>query len=131
MYFMCYTFSSSLTSIDFVNMPPTHSLDSLHKMVAENGGTFSMNLNNSVTHSIAAESKGLSLSCAHVHIFAEFQVFFHDERLRYISAGIKFHSAKIRGDIIHYSWLFDCCSHKKLLPLQTKSVFTLSPYYVI
>ncbi|XP_057486058.1 DNA ligase 4 isoform X2 [Actinidia eriantha] len=81
----------------FVNMPPTHSLDSLHKMVAENGGTFSMNLNNSVTHSIAAESK-----------------------------GIKFQAAKLRGDIIHYSWLFDCCSHKKLLPLQTKYFLFLS-----
>ena len=44
--------------LDFVNVPPTHSLDSLHKMVAENGGTFSMNLNNSVSHCIAAESRG-------------------------------------------------------------------------
>ncbi|XP_028079720.1 DNA ligase 4 isoform X4 [Camellia sinensis] len=81
----------------FVNMPQTHSLDSLHKMVAENGGTFSMNLNNSVTHCIAAESKGL-----------------------------KFQAAKLRGDIIHYSWLFDCCSQKKLLPLQPKYFLSLS-----
>ncbi|KAF5956535.1 hypothetical protein HYC85_003760 [Camellia sinensis] len=85
----------------FVNMPQTQSLDSLHKMVAENGGTFSMNLNHSVTHCIAAESKGL-----------------------------KFQAAKLRGDIIHYSWLFDCCSQKKLLPLQPKLVFHSQAQYV-
>ncbi|OWM84404.1 hypothetical protein CDL15_Pgr020644 [Punica granatum] len=44
----------------FINVPSNLSLDALHKMVVENGGTFSMNLNNSVTHCIAAESKGLS-----------------------------------------------------------------------
>ena len=58
----CYATKASLTHIDFVNVPPTHSLDSLHKLVVENGGTFSMNLNSSVTHCVAAESKGLSLS---------------------------------------------------------------------
>lgn len=42
-------------------MPILHSLDSLHKLVVENGGTFSMNLNSSVTHCIASESKGQSL----------------------------------------------------------------------
>ncbi|KAK1363517.1 hypothetical protein POM88_039078 [Heracleum sosnowskyi] len=42
----------------FVNLPPIQSLDSLHGLVAENGGTSSMNLNNTVTHCIAAESKG-------------------------------------------------------------------------
>ncbi|CAK9179014.1 unnamed protein product [Ilex paraguariensis] len=81
----------------FVNLPPGHSLDSLHKMVVENGGTFSMNLNNSVSHCVTAESK-----------------------------GIKFEAAKCRGDIIHYSWLFDCCSQKKLLPLQPKYFVFLS-----
>ncbi|GLT97393.1 hypothetical protein SLE2022_149600 [Rubroshorea leprosula] len=75
----------------FVNVPPTHSLDSLHKMVVENGGMFSMNLNNSVTHCIAAESK-----------------------------GIKYQAAKLRGDIINYTWLLDCCLQKKLIPLQPK-----------
>lgn len=56
---------TSLASLDFINVPPTHSLESMHKMVTENGGTFSMNLNQSVTHCVAAESKGLpiSLSC--------------------------------------------------------------------
>lgn len=81
----------------FVNLPPTHSLDSLHRLVAENGGTSSMNLNNTVTHCIAAESK-----------------------------GIKFQAAKLRGDVIHYSWLFDCCSQKKLLPLKPKYFLHLS-----
>ncbi|KAK4396711.1 DNA ligase 4, partial [Sesamum angolense] len=81
----------------FVNVPSSHSLDSLHKMVVENGGTFSMNLNNSVTHCIASESK-----------------------------GIKFQAAKHQGDVIHSSWLFDCCSQKKLLPLQPKHFLFLS-----
>lgn len=60
-------FYVALTSEDFVNVPPTRSLDSLHKMVVENGGMFSMNLNNSVTHCIAAESKGLCLSLVLSH----------------------------------------------------------------
>ncbi|XP_022857520.1 DNA ligase 4 isoform X3 [Olea europaea var. sylvestris] len=81
----------------FVNVPSSISVDSLHKMVVENGGTFSMNLNNSVTHCIAAESKGL-----------------------------KFQAAKHQGDVIHYSWLFDCCSQKKLLPLHPKYFLFLS-----
>ncbi|KAK4414850.1 DNA ligase 4 [Sesamum alatum] len=81
----------------FVNVPSSHSLDSLHKMVVENGGTFSMNLNNSVTHCIASESK-----------------------------GIKFQAAKRQGDVIHSSWIFDCCSQKKLLPLQPKYFLFLS-----
>ncbi|XP_034700316.1 DNA ligase 4 [Vitis riparia] len=83
----------------FVNTPPTHSLDSLHKLVVENGGTFSMNLNNSVTHCVAAQSK-----------------------------GIKYQAAKLRGDIIHCSWVFDCCSQKKLLPLQPKYFLFLSEH---
>ncbi|KAL0015445.1 hypothetical protein SO802_002514 [Lithocarpus litseifolius] len=81
----------------FVNVPPTHSLDSFHKMVAENGGTFSMNLNNSVTHCVAADSK-----------------------------GIKYQAAKCHGDIINYSWILDCCSQKKLLHLQPKHFLFLS-----
>ncbi|XLR61418.1 hypothetical protein HN51_004695 [Arachis hypogaea] len=81
----------------FVNVPPSHSLESLHKMIAENGGVFSMNLNNSVTHRVAAESK-----------------------------GFKFEAAKRHGDIIHYSWILDCCSQKKLVPLQPKYFLFLS-----
>ncbi|RYR13710.1 hypothetical protein Ahy_B04g070556 isoform A [Arachis hypogaea] len=81
----------------FVNVPPSHSLESLHKMIAENGGVFSMNLNNSVTHRVAAESK-----------------------------GFKFEAAKRHGDIIHYSWILDCCSQKKLIPLQPKYFLFLS-----
>ncbi|KAK9097767.1 hypothetical protein Syun_024812 [Stephania yunnanensis] len=75
----------------FINVPTSHSLDSLHKMVAENGGSFSMNLNESVTHCIAAEQK-----------------------------GIKYQAAKLRGDIIHYSWVLDCCSQKRILHLHPK-----------
>ncbi|XP_043805964.1 DNA ligase 4 isoform X3 [Manihot esculenta] len=81
----------------FINVPPTHSLESMHKMVTENGGTFSMNLNQSVTHCVAAESK-----------------------------GIKYQAAKRHGDIIHCSWVLDCCSQKSLLPLQPKHFLFLS-----
>lgn len=81
----------------FVNVPSSHSLDSLHKMVVENGGAFSMNLNSSVTHCIASESK-----------------------------GIKFQAAKHQGDVINCSWFVDCCSKKMLLPLQPKYYLFLS-----
>ncbi|KAI3965743.1 hypothetical protein MKX01_010700 [Papaver californicum] len=75
----------------FINVPPTHSLDLFRKMVVENGGAFSMNLNDSVTHCIAAKRK-----------------------------GIKFEAAMRRGDVIHYSWVLDCCLQKRLLHLQPK-----------
>ncbi|XP_041996130.1 DNA ligase 4-like isoform X1 [Salvia splendens] len=81
----------------FVNVPILHSLDSLHKLVVENGGTFSMNLNSSVTHCIASESK-----------------------------GIKFQAAKRQGDVIHYSWLLECCTQKQSLPLHPKYFLFLS-----
>lgn len=44
--------------LDFVNIPSSFSIDYFHKLVAENGGTFSMNLNDSVTHCVAADKKG-------------------------------------------------------------------------
>ncbi|KAJ9548505.1 hypothetical protein OSB04_021048 [Centaurea solstitialis] len=97
-YQLQISFQSFPELLDFANVPSTHSLDSLHKMVAENGGTFSMNLNNSVTHCIAAESK----------------------------VWIKFQGAKRHGDVIHYSWLLDCCSQKKLVPLHPKYFLVLS-----
>ncbi|ESQ42689.1 hypothetical protein EUTSA_v10012474mg [Eutrema salsugineum] len=75
----------------FVNLPRSHSLDTFHKMVVENGGKFSMNLNNSVTHCIAAES-----------------------------SGIKYQASKRQRDVIHFSWFLDCCSRNNLLPLQPK-----------
>ncbi|CAL2225842.1 unnamed protein product [Prunus armeniaca] len=81
----------------FVNVPPTNSLDFLHKLVVENGGTFSMNLNNAVTHCVAADSK-----------------------------GIKYQAAKRHGDIIHFSWVLDCCSQKRLLALQPKYYLFIS-----
>ncbi|KFK27271.1 hypothetical protein AALP_AA8G360400 [Arabis alpina] len=75
----------------FVNVPRSHSLDAFHKMVVENGGKFSMNINNSVTHCIAAESSGL-----------------------------KYQAAKRQRDVIHFSWILDCCSRNNLLHLQPK-----------
>ncbi|XP_020879936.1 DNA ligase 4 isoform X2 [Arabidopsis lyrata subsp. lyrata] len=75
----------------FVNVPLSHSLETFHKTVVENGGKFSMNLNNSVTHCIAAES-----------------------------SGIKYQAAKRQRDVIHFSWVLDCCSRNKMLPLQPK-----------
>ncbi|XP_010483217.1 PREDICTED: DNA ligase 4-like isoform X1 [Camelina sativa] len=75
----------------FVNVPRSYSVDTFHKMVVENGGKFSMNLNNSVTHCIAAES-----------------------------SGIKYQAAKRQRDVIHFSWILDCCSRNKMLPLQPK-----------
>ncbi|KAL3644155.1 hypothetical protein CASFOL_012087 [Castilleja foliolosa] len=89
--------TSIFSNMYFVNTPSSHSLDSLHKAVVENGGTFSMNLNNSVTHSVASESR-----------------------------GIKFQAAKRQGDVIHYSWFADCCAQKKLLPLQPRNFLFLS-----
>ncbi|XP_055810457.1 DNA ligase 4 [Solanum dulcamara] len=81
----------------FANVPSSHTLESLHKMVVGHGGAFSMNLNKSVTHCIAAESR-----------------------------GIKFQAGKLHGDVIQCSWLFDCCLQKKLLPLQPKYFLFLS-----
>ncbi|KAF5194901.1 Dna ligase, partial [Thalictrum thalictroides] len=84
----------------FINVPPAPdlSLDYFHKLVAENGGSFSMNLNDSVTHCIAAERK-----------------------------GIKYQAAKLRGDVIHYSWVLDCCSQK---PYNTLAAASFSRYFL-
>lgn len=73
----CHATKASLTHIDFVNTPPTHSLDSLHKLVVENGGTFSMNLNNSVTHCVAAQSKGLFLSLSLSYLYIHTDTYRH------------------------------------------------------
>ncbi|KAJ6836646.1 DNA ligase 4 [Iris pallida] len=75
----------------FINVPPYYNIDHFHKMVTKNGGTFSMNLNGSVTHCIAAEKK-----------------------------GIKYQAAMRHGDIIHISWILDCCAQKRLVHLQPK-----------
>ncbi|KAI0497035.1 hypothetical protein KFK09_023363 [Dendrobium nobile] len=75
----------------FVNVPPFSSVDYFHKLVIENGGNFSMNLNDTVTHCIAAEKK-----------------------------GIKYQAAMHHGDIILYSWVLDCCNKKKLVHIQPK-----------
>ncbi|KAJ7979399.1 DNA ligase [Quillaja saponaria] len=42
------------------------------------------------------------------------------------SKGFKFEAAKRHGDIIHYSWILDCCSQKKLVHLQPKYFLFLS-----
>ncbi|KAK1289638.1 DNA ligase 4 [Acorus calamus] len=91
------TFIFSNMMVYIVNVPVSYSVDYFHKLVAENGGTFSMNLNDSVTHCIAAEKK-----------------------------GIKYQAAMRYGDIIHYSWVLDCCSQKRLLHLQPKYFLFLS-----
>ncbi|XP_020593800.1 DNA ligase 4 [Phalaenopsis equestris] len=75
----------------FVNVPSSSSVDYFHRLVIENAGKFSMNLNDTVTHCIAAEKK-----------------------------GIKYQAAIRHGDIIHYSWFLDCCNQKKLVHLQPK-----------
>ncbi|KAE9464229.1 hypothetical protein C3L33_03861, partial [Rhododendron williamsianum] len=58
-------------------------------------------------------------------IFSSMMLCIHINALN-IFAGMKFQAAKRHGDIIHYSWLFDCCSQKKLLPLQPKYFLFLS-----
>ncbi|KAG0587124.1 hypothetical protein KC19_2G142100 [Ceratodon purpureus] len=67
------------------NTTSEHPIDKLHKLIVENGGTFSMNLNNIVTHAVASEKKGL-----------------------------KYQAASKNGDVIHLSWLLDCVSQKAL-----------------
>uniref|UniRef100_A0A0D9ZQC2 DNA ligase IV n=1 Tax=Oryza glumipatula TaxID=40148 RepID=A0A0D9ZQC2_9ORYZ len=89
----------SLSCLDFVNIPPSYNLDYFHKLVVENGGSFSMNLNDSVTHCIAAEKK-----------------------------GIKYQAATRQGRIIHYSWILDCCKEKRLLHLQPKYILFLADF---
>ncbi|KAG8066153.1 hypothetical protein GUJ93_ZPchr0004g39623 [Zizania palustris] len=83
----------------FVNIPPSYNLEYFHKLVVENGGSFSMNLNDSVTHCIAADKK-----------------------------GIKYQAAIRRGRIIHYSWVLDCCKEKHLLHLQPKYILFLADF---
>ncbi len=43
---------------DFINTSLEYSIGELHKLVVENGGTFSMNLSKAVTHAIASQKKG-------------------------------------------------------------------------
>jgi hypothetical protein len=43
---------------DFINTSMEYSIGELHKLVVENGGTFSMNLSKAVTHAIASQKKG-------------------------------------------------------------------------
>ncbi|CAM6105482.1 unnamed protein product [Calypogeia fissa] len=81
----------------FVNSPVEHSQESFHKRVVENGGAYSMNLNNAMTHAIASERKGLKYQAAIAH-----------------------------GDVIHFSWVIDCCTAKTLLPVTPKYFLHLS-----
>lgn len=81
----------------FINFQPQSSKDVLHRLVTENGGLFSMNMNSSVTHAIAAEKKGL-----------------------------RYQAAALNRDIIHESWVTDCCSQKALMPLKPKYILHVS-----
>ncbi|CAN6250052.1 unnamed protein product [Urochloa humidicola] len=83
----------------FVNIPSSYNLEYFHKLVVENGGSFSMNLNDSVTHCIAAEKK-----------------------------GIKYQAAIRQGRIIHYDWILDCCKEKRPLHLQPKYILYLADF---
>ncbi|THU64605.1 hypothetical protein C4D60_Mb01t28220 [Musa balbisiana] len=99
--------------LDFVNIPPSYSVDYFHKVVVENGGTFSMNLNDSVTHGIAAEKKGIRYQTEALYGSMP-NIFIMN------IAGIKYQAAVHHGDVIHYSWVLDCCKQKRLLHLQPK-----------
>ncbi|EFJ24951.1 hypothetical protein SELMODRAFT_414166 [Selaginella moellendorffii] len=68
-----------------------------HKLVAEYGGKFSMNLNGDVTHVLAESPKGLL-----------------------------YETATKRGDVIHSSWFMDSIAAKELLPLRPKYMLHLS-----
>ncbi|KAJ1272656.1 hypothetical protein BS78_06G220100 [Paspalum vaginatum] len=83
----------------FVNIPSSYNLEYFHKLVVENGGSFSMNLNDSVTHCIAAEKK-----------------------------GIKYQAALRQGRVIHYDWILDCCKEKRPLHLQPRYILFLADF---
>lgn len=114
-----------------MNTPSDMPLDNFHKMVVENGGTFSMNLNNSVTHCVAAESKGLFL----FHISPSLSLSLVIDFIGLLTkrsetvTGIKFQAAKRNKDVLHYSWFLECCSQKKLLPLLPKLVCSNSFFF--
>lgn len=80
----------------FINVQPPSMRDSFHKLIAENGGSFAMNLNDSVTHVIAGEKKGM-----------------------------KYQAAALQRDIIHQSWVLDCSTQKAFLSLRPKYVLHL------
>ena len=46
-------------------------------------------------------------------------------------ASFKYQPAKRQGDIVHYSWVLDCCSQKKLIPLQPKLVMYLLCCFIL
>jgi DNA ligase-4 len=82
---------------DFINTSLEYSIGELHKLVVENGGTFSMNLSKAVTHAIASQKK-----------------------------GIKYQAAANTGDVIHDSWFLECIAKKALLPLAPKYYLHMS-----
>ncbi|CAK9273004.1 unnamed protein product [Sphagnum jensenii] len=81
----------------FINTSLEYSIGELHKLVVENGGTFSMNLSKAVTHAIASQKK-----------------------------GIKYQAAANTGDVIHDSWFLECIAKKALLPLAPKYYLHMS-----
>ncbi|KAH9561882.1 hypothetical protein CY35_05G045000 [Sphagnum magellanicum] len=81
----------------FINTSLEYSIGELHKLVVENGGTFSMNLSKAVTHAIASQKK-----------------------------GIKYQAAANTGDVIRDSWFLECIARKALLPLAPKYYLHMS-----
>jgi DNA ligase-4 len=97
----------SLFYLDFVNTPPSYNLDYFHKLVVENGGSFSMNLNDSVTHCIAAEKKGIPLFSCRTTFFFILSVEciqFRGSLLHSQVSNIRQPCATEGSSIIHGSW---------------------------
>eukprot|EP00850_Spirogloea_muscicola_P001679 SM000006S19444 [mRNA] locus=s6:741041:749189:- [translate_table: standard] len=83
--------------IYFPNFSEDLSREKSHILITEHGATFSMSLSPLVTHTIAAEKR-----------------------------GIKYQAAAGCTDVIHYSWIMDCLHAQKLLPLKSKYYLHLS-----
>ncbi|MCO5600365.1 hypothetical protein L7F22_054476 [Adiantum nelumboides] len=81
----------------FVNVESVVSKDYLHRLVIQNGGVFAMNLSTSITHAVAAQKKGM-----------------------------QYQAAASKRDVIHVSWVLDCCAQRVLLPLKPKYFLHLS-----
>lgn len=79
------------------NTSSEYPVEKIHKLVVENGGTFSMNLSSTVTHAVAFEKKGL-----------------------------KYQASFMNGDVIHLSWLLDCMAQKVLLVVSPKYYLNMS-----
>ncbi|OAE29906.1 hypothetical protein AXG93_773s1460 [Marchantia polymorpha subsp. ruderalis] len=64
-----------------------------------------------------------------VFYFANFSEDYAKESLHKLvveNGGIKYMAAATHGDVIHYSWVMDCCTAKDLLPVRPKYFLHLS-----